>query len=80
MTPKRKEPDMSTYSGRLAARLRQLRERRRLTVEDVATKLGVDKFRIYKWESGVACPPYDLLPALSAAYGLKTVRALLPEH
>jgi len=84
MTPKRKEPDLSTYAGRVAARLRQLREKTGLSVEELAdrlhllTKTPIDKFRIYKWESGRASPPYDFLPYLAEALGLKTVRALLP--
>ncbi len=78
MTPKRKEPDQSTYAGRFAARLRALREKKGLTVEDAAARLQIDKFRLYKWEAGTASPPYDLLPAISAAYGMATVRALFP--
>ena len=83
MTPKRKEPDLSTYSGRVAARLRMLRDRAGLSVEEVAAQLTelskteIDRFRIYKWESGIASPPYDFLPYLARIFGV-SVRGLLP--
>lgn len=47
MTPKRKEPDLSTYAGRFAARLRTLREKAGLTVEQVASTLGVSYRAVY---------------------------------
>ncbi len=79
----RKEPDTSTYSGRLAARIRELRDRAGLSVEDAVELMEVAGFPVkarswYYWESGSNSPPVDAIPAIACTLKLKTVRALLP--
>lgn len=86
MTPARKEPDTTTYSGRFAKRLRAFREDAGLTAEEMAARItrfagiAVDKFRLYKWESAKAGPPYDLLPAIAKALKLRSVKDLMPDR
>lgn len=77
MNPARKEPDVSTYSGRCARRLRELRERAGLTVEQVAEALGVSYRAVYHWERGTNEPKLDYLPELARLYGLKSPRSVL---
>lgn len=77
-----RDPDTSTYTGRFALRLRELREKRGKTVPEM-----VDAFRlqgltvaaptIYGWERGIRTPDFDSLPQIAAAYGV-TVRSLIP--
>lgn len=85
MNPAPKQPDQSTYSGRFAARLRELREKKKLTIEDVVStvqKSGYDLTAktLYNWESGTRQPPVDAYPALANALQLKTVREILPKE
>ena len=77
MTPKRKEPDLSTYAGRCGARLRMLREKKGITVEQLAAKLGVSYRAIYHWETGEAEPKWNYLPILAEIFGLKSPRSVL---
>lgn len=79
MANKRKEVDTRLYSGRFAVRLRTLREKSELTVEDIVRLTGIPKKTLYNWEAGERQPPYDALPILAKAYGVK-VRTLLPEN
>lgn len=84
MSPARKEPDISTYRGRCAARLTQLRERAGLSVEEAAAALiekGVIKQAntVYRWESSAALPKIENLPILASLYGLKNARSVLAE-
>lgn len=79
MTPKRKEPDLSTYAGRCGARLRMLRERAGLTAEQLAAQLGVSYGAVGRWERGEADPPLEVYPKLAKTFGLKTPRAVLAE-
>lgn len=80
MTPKRKEPDLSTYPGRCGARLRMLRERKKLTAEEMASALGVSYRAIYRWEGGESDPPFRLLPQIAMLLGLRSPRNILPEQ
>lgn len=75
----RKEIDTKTYCGRLALRLKVLREKSKLTQEDVAEKIGSTKKTVYNWESGISTPPYEMLPKLAEAFGVK-VRTVIPEE
>lgn len=83
---KRSEPDPETYSGRVALRLRRLREERGWSVKQLAAELAkvgkpVPVSTIYAYESGRnrggADLPSDLYPAYAAAFGIG-VRTLLP--
>ena len=78
MSPARIEPNKTTYSGRFAARLRSLRERADLTIEDMVAKTGFPQRTIYRWEAGYRMPPVDAYPILAEALGVK-VRTLLPD-
>ncbi len=78
MNPARKPPDTSTYSGRFAVRLRMLREKAGLSVEEVAIETGISTRTWYDWESGRTEPKLNVYPTLAEALGLK-VRTLLPE-
>jgi transcriptional regulator with XRE-family HTH domain len=78
-------PDESTYQGRFAARLKILRVKSGMDHEQAAkaiTRLGwpVTKNTIYKWEQGRAYPHYTALPFVAEAYGVDTVRNLLPKE
>ena len=70
--------DESTYAGRFAARLRLLRTKNKLAVEEVAAAIGVESYVWYKWEDGRREPSIDQFPAIAAALGCKP-RQLLPE-
>lgn len=86
MTPRpANEPDKQQFAGRLAARLRMLREKLKLTPADAAeviTKAGykVSAPTIYRWEQGNSSPHVEAFPAIAEAYQLKSVRALLPDE
>lgn len=82
MNPAPKKPDESTYSGRFAARLRKLREKRGLTGQEAAeavTNAGyaVAQRSYYAWEAAQNEPPLDAFPAIARAFGLR-IRDLLP--
>lgn len=79
MGPARKGPDVTTYAGRCAERLRALRDKTGLTVEALAEAVGRKTGTIYNWESGVSQPPLDALPALAEAFRLKSPRGVLAE-
>ena len=78
MNPARKEPDVSTYSGRFAVRLRTLREKKGLTVQEVADATGIAKKSLYDWEAGKPTFRLDAIPEIAEALGVKP-RTLLPE-
>lgn len=84
MNPAPKKPDESTYSGRFAARLRMLREKAGLTIEEMAAALGVAGHEtavrtLYHWEAGRREPPVKAYPSLAAVLKQKSPRTLLPE-
>ena len=79
MSPARKEPDTRMYSGRFADRLRTLRERAGLSIEDMVAKTGITQRTLYSYEAGERMPPYDTLPIIAETLGVK-VRTLLPEN
>lgn len=83
MAPAPKEPDKKRYSGRLAARIRFLREEAGLTVEELAEKItdaghSIATPSLYHWENGNRVPSIDALPAIAKALKLKSVSELLP--
>ncbi len=49
--------------------LKSLREQAKLTQEDIAYKLNIDRSTIAKWETGEAMPRADKLPQLSQILG-----------
>ena len=83
MSPARKEPDLSTYSGRLSKRIRELREKNNLTTDQVATLITAAGFsttaaNIRHWENGTGRPNVDAAPYLAAVFGI-TTSALFPD-
>lgn len=83
MNPAPKKPDETTYSGRFAARLRMLREKRGLTVQQVAEAIREAGNKLtdrtyYSWEAGQYTPPFETLPAIADALSVKTVGGLFP--
>lgn len=85
MNPAKKEPDSSDYLGRLAIRLRMLREKSGLTGEQAAeaiTKAGffVAMRTYYGWESAARQLPVIALPAIAKAFRLKSARMVLPDE
>jgi len=76
--PARKSPDSSTYSGRFAIRLRMLREKAGLTVQELADKVEVPAKSIYNWEAGIREMGQNYYPIMSESLGVK-VRTLIPE-
>ncbi len=78
MVPKKK-PDDSTYSGRFAIRLYELRKKAGLSAEQVAEELGVGGNTVLHWEANRRMPPVDTYPILAEIFKLKKVKDLLPE-
>jgi len=80
MSPRpRKEVDTSTYSGRFAERLRQLRDKAGLTTRELSEQTGIPLSTIQSWDGGQKSPSIDNFPALAEALGV-TVRNLIPKE
>lgn len=80
MSRKRKEIDTSTYQGRFAVRLRALREKRKMTVDELSEKCGISRSTLFNWESATSKPLIDesfinLVNALDT-----NLSGLLPEN
>ena len=45
--------------------IRELRLKRKMTQQDLGEKLGVTRVAVCNWESGVAKPRTEILPALA---------------
>lgn len=79
------EPDVKTYLGRVALRLKLLRQAAKLGHDEAAdkiTKAGyeVTTSTIYRWEQGKTQPHVEALPAIAKAYRLKSGRLVLPPN
>lgn len=79
-----KEADLTTYRGRFAARLRELRMKKFATQGDFVDALrvqGVDVtvMAVSTWERGDNVPEFELLPKIAAAIGA-TPRTLMPSE
>ena len=75
----RKTIDTSTYEGRFAVRLKELRLKAKLSVEELARQMSVTDQTIYHWEQAHSFPKPGQLLLLAEALKLKTVRLLFPE-
>lgn len=80
-----KEPDNDSFAGRLAARLRSLRERCKLTAEEATEAISKAGYKIsvptlYRWEQGGTSPHIESFPAIAQAYKLKNVREVFPSE
>ena len=78
-----KEPDDSTYFGRIALRLKALRIAANFDHDKAAdriTKAGysVAVSTVYRWEQGKTQPHVEALPAIAKAYGVSSLRYVLP--
>ena len=77
------QPDESTYSGRVAARVRRARVKRGMTREQLQTALAaagceLSMPAIYACENGQRGIKPDHYPAFAKALGFASVRAFLP--
>ena len=79
MARPRKEVDQSTYEGRFAARLKALRVKAGLSVDETAERIGVTPGTIYHWETAHSFPKPGQFSILAEALNLKNVRTLFPE-
>ena len=80
MSPARKSIDLDTYEGRIAWRLRALRKKAGLTVEEAAEQIGVASTTLYEWEQGRKMPNLRKLPKISEIYKVKKAKNLLPNE
>jgi len=74
----RKQVDTSTYGGRFAARLKELREKAGLSVEQLSEKSGIPAKTLWNWESGIRQPLIGQLPQLAESLKIK-IGKLFPE-
>ena len=74
----RKQVDTSTYRGRFALRLKELREEAGLSVEQFAEKSGIPVQTLYNWEKARRVPSMDQFPQISKALGV-SIDTLLPK-
>ena len=56
----------------LGGRLRLLRELRRFTQEELAGRLGVERTRYSKWETGVSEPSLEMLCRIADCFHVST--------
>lgn len=62
------------------ATIRQLREKRNLTQEELSSKVGVSSKTISKWETGKGLPDISLLQPLAEALGISVIELMNGEH
>ena len=74
----RKTIDTSSYTGRFAARLKELREKTGLSVEQLSEKSGIPAKTLWNWESGIRQPLIGQLPQLAESLKIK-IGKLFPE-
>ena len=72
-----KEPDETTFIGRVAAEIRRRRVKRKLRVEQAAAAAGVPASTWYRRENGRGLT-LESLPAIAAALGCQA-RDLVPK-
>jgi len=76
MSRKRKEIDTTTFSGKFAARLKQLREKKKMSVEELAERTGIPHPTLYRWESGDRCPVNEQIFLVASVLEIKVSRLL----
>lgn len=62
----------SVSSGMLSQRLRQLRQSKGMTLQQVAERLGVTRASVSKWEGGSSRPDMSRLDGLAQIFGVST--------
>lgn len=83
--PPRTEIDTSTYSGRVAQRMRDLRTEKGWTVADLLERVNrllpaemrIAQPTLHGWDRGLRKIDPDYYPAIAAAFG-KSIKAFLP--
>ena len=75
-----KTVNQDSYEGRVAARLRELRLKAKLTVEQAASEMVIAPTAIYGWESGLSRPTIANLPKIAAVYKVKKAKDILPNE
>lgn len=78
MSKTRTPVDASTYSGKVAVRVRALREAKKWPVDRLADKLGISPKTLYCYEAGTRGIPVDLFPALAKALGVTAAEFFPP--
>ena len=79
MMSKPRGPDKTTYAGRFAARLRELRVAAGLSQAEVAKRLDVKQSTVSLWESGERAPSLNQLPAIAYALGVNEAEKFFPK-
>ena len=74
MARPRKAVDTSTYEGRFAVRLRTLREKAKLSVEELSEATGIPLQTLYAWESAFRCPVNEHILLVAEALKIKVAR------
>ena len=74
MPKPRKEVDTSTYTGRFAVRLRTLREKKKMTVLELAELTGIPFQTLHRWESGERCPVNEQILLVAEALKINVSR------
>lgn len=72
------ESDASQSTDRLAARLRELRVAKDLSLQDLAERSGVSRATLSRIENGEVSPTAETLGALASAYAMTISRILAP--
>ena len=75
-----KAVNLDVYTGRFAARLRELRLKAKLTPEQAADKLEVAPTTIYGWEAGYRQPRVSDFPKIATVYKIKKAKDILPNE
>ena len=66
--------DMNTYIT--GAVIKELREKKGLTQEELARRIGVTGKAVSKWETGKGLPDISLLEPLSSALGASVIELM----
>ena len=78
MAPKpRKTFDSESFSGKFAIIIKSLRDKNKMSVEELAEKSGIPTPTIYKWEAADRCPINEQLLDLAKALDVD-VAELIP--
>jgi len=80
MNPKpRKAIVAEGFKRAFAERLKKLRERKKLTVEQLAEQSGIPRTTLFCWEAATRCPVNEQLLGLAEALGVKP-GTLIPDR
>ena len=60
--------------------IKQLRQQKNMTQEQIAEKLGVTYQAVSKWENDISCPDITLLPSLAKKLGMTLDELLVGEE